>query len=99
MAVLNFQQSLLNAGAEVNDALTALQTARRKLDIDKGQVETLLEAVRKTELLMRHTSANYLEVLTARQNLLDAEQAVAKDRFDEIHSIITLYHALGGGVR
>ena len=97
VAVLNFQQSLLNAGAEVNDVLTALQTARRKLDIDNAQVVTLQEAVRKTELLMRHSSANYLEVLTAQQTLLSAEQAVAQDRFDEIQSIITLYHALGGG--
>ena len=97
VAVLNFQQSLLNAGAEVNDALTALQTARRKLDIDNSQIVTLQEAVRKTELLMRHSSANYLEVLTAQQTLLSAEQAVAQDRFDEIQSIITLYHALGGG--
>ena len=97
VAVLNFQQSLLNAGAEVNDALTALQTARRKLDIDNTQVATLQEAVRKTELLMRHSSANYLEVLTAQQTLLTAKQAVAQDRFDEIQSIITLYHALGGG--
>lgn len=97
VAVLNFQQSLLNAGAEVNDALTALQTARKKLGIDNSQVATLQEAVRKTELLMRHSSANYLEVLTAQQTLLTAEQAVAQDRFDEIQSIITLYHALGGG--
>lgn len=97
VALLNFQQSLLNAGAEVNDALTALQTARRKLDIDNTQVETLREAVRKTELLMRYSSANYLEVLTAQQTLLSAEQAVAQDRFNEIQSIITLYHALGGG--
>lgn len=97
VAVLNFQQSLLNAGAEVNDALTALQTARRKLDIDNSQVVTLQEAVRKTELLMRHSSANYLEILTAQQTLLSAEQAVAQDRFDEIQSIIILYHALGGG--
>ena len=97
VAVLNFQQSLLNVGAEVNDALTALQTARRKLDIDNTQVATLQEAVRKTELLMRHSSANYLEVLTAQQTLLTAKQAVAQDRFDEIQSIITLYHALGGG--
>ena len=99
VALLNFQQSLLNAGAEVNDALTALQTARRKLDIDNAQVATLQEAVRKTELLMRHSSANYLEVLTAQQTLLTAEQAVAQDRFDEIQSIITLYHALGGGIK
>ena len=97
VALLNFQQSLLNVGAEVNDALTALQTARRKLDIDNAQVATLQEAVRKTELLMRHSSVNYLEVLTAQQALLTAEQAVAQDHFDEIQSIITLYHALGGG--
>lgn len=97
MAVLNFQQTLLNAGTEVNDALTALQTARRKLNIDNNQVVILQEAVRKTELLMRHSSANCLEVLTAQQSLLTAEQAVAQDRLDEIQSIITLYHALEGG--
>ena len=97
VALLNFQQSLLNAGAEVNDAITALQTARRKLDIDNKQVNALQEAVRKTELLMRHSSVNYLEVLTAQQSLLNAEQSVAQDRFDEIQSVISLYHALGGG--
>lgn len=97
VAVLNFQQTLLNAGAEVNDALTALKTARRKLNTDNAQVVTLQETVRKTELLMRHSSANYLEVLTAQQALLTAEQTVAQDRLDEIQSIITLYHALGGG--
>lgn len=97
VALLNFQQSLLNAGTEVNDALTALQTARGKLDIDNKQVNALQEAVRKTELLMRHSSVNYLEVLTSQQSLLNAEQSVAQDRFDEIQSVISLYHALGGG--
>ena len=48
---------------------------------------------------MRHSSMHYLEVLTAQQTLLDAEQAVAQDKFDEIQSIISLYHALGGGVQ
>ncbi len=98
-ASLAFGQSLLNAGAEVNNALTALQTSRRKLQIDGEQAELLQEAVRKTELLMRHSSVNYLEVLTAQQTLLAAQQAVAQDRFDEIDSIISLYHALGGGVK
>lgn len=97
VAIINFQQSLLNAGTEVNDALISLQTARRKLDIDARQTTTLQEAVRKTKLLMRHSSVNYLEVLTAQQALLSAEKAVAQDRFDEIQSIIKLYHALGGG--
>lgn len=98
-ALLTFRQALLAAGAEVNNALAALQTSRGKLLIDGEQVSLLQEAVRKTELLMRHSSMNYLEVLTAQQTLLDAEQAVAQDKFDEIQSIISLYHALGGGVQ
>ena len=97
--MLTFRQALLAAGAEVNNALAALQTSRGKLLIDGEQVSLLQEAVRKTELLMRHSSMNYLEVLTAQQTLLDAEQAVAQDKFDEIQSIISLYHALGGGVQ
>lgn len=96
-AKLEFQQSLLNAGTEVNNTMKALQTARKKLMSDAAQVEILKEAVRKTELLMRHSSTTYLEVLTAQQSLLEARQAWTESKFDEIQSIITLYHALGGG--
>ena len=44
-AKLLFQQSLLNAGKEVNDALTAWQTAKSQYEINTRQVETLLEAL------------------------------------------------------
>lgn len=97
-ATLLFQQSLLDAGKEVNDALMAWQTARERIVIGKEQIATLQEAVRKTELLMRHSSTNYLEVLTAQQLLLAAELTDAQDRFDEIQGVINLYHALGGGI-
>lgn len=98
-AALRFRQSLLDAGKEVNNALSQWQAARQRIGIGTRQVATLQEAVRKTELLMRHSSTNYLEVLTAQQSLLDAEQAQAQDRFDEIQGVINLYHALGGGSR
>lgn len=97
IAALAFQQKLLEAGNEVNNALVSLQTAREKWEMDSQSVLSLQEAVRKTELLMRHSSVNYLEVLTAQQSLLEARQAVAQDKFDEIQGIISLYHALGGG--
>lgn len=99
-AKLRFQQSLLDAGKEVNDALTAWQTAKSQIDINTRQVETLKDAVRKTELLMRHSpGVTYLEVLTAQQSLLDAEMSELQSRFDRIQAIINLYHALGGGAR
>ena len=66
-ALLTFRQTLLNAGTEVNDALLQWQVARRRLDLDRQQIISLQSAVRSSELLMRHSSQNYLEVLTARQ--------------------------------
>jgi outer membrane protein TolC len=47
--------------------------------------------------MMKHGLKNYLEVLTAQQTLLQAELAVASDKFEQIQGVINLYHALGGG--
>nr|WP_288180195.1 efflux transporter outer membrane subunit [Bacteroides sp. CAG:633] len=96
-ALLTFRQSLLDAGAEVNDALVQWQTARQRIWLDEQQVAALRSALRSSELLMQHSSQNYLEVLTARQSLLQAELDTTTDRFDEIQGVINLYHALGGG--
>lgn len=96
-ALLIFRQSLLDAGTEVNSALLQWQTARQRLKLDEQQIASLESAVRSSELLMLHSSQNYLEVLTARQTLLDAELSAVADRFDEIQGVINLYHALGGG--
>lgn len=96
-ALLTFRQSLLDAGAEVNDALVQWQTARGRIVLDRRQVESLASALRSAELLMQYSSQNYLEVITARQSLLQAELDVVSDRFDEIQGVINLYHALGGG--
>lgn len=96
-AAYNFRQSLLNAGVEVNNALNMWQTARRRVEIDKKQILTLQAAVWNTQLLMKHGNTNYLEVLTAQKNLLQAELSETTDRLDEIRGVINLYHALGGG--
>ena len=97
-AVLQFRQSLLDAGNEVNNALAQWQTARERIRLDNGQVEQLTITLGDTELLMENSAdTNYLQVLTARQSLLSAQLAVASDRYDEIQGVIELYHALGGG--
>lgn len=94
---LAFQQALLNAGAEVNNALTQCQSARAKSDLRIGQIEALERAVESTELLMQHGTTTYLEVLTAQQSLLSAQLSQISDQFDEIQGVVNLYQALGGG--
>lgn len=97
IALAQFNQSLINAGNEVNNALSQLSAARERSVIVKDQTALLSDAVTKTELLMRHSPTNYLEVLTAQQALLSAQQTEVQCRYDEIAGIISLYHAIGGG--
>ena len=97
-ALLNFKQTLLDAGTEANNALVSWQTARKRLDSDKLQIMYLKGAVFNTQLLMKNGQATYIEVLSAQKNLLQAELTETNDKFLEIQSVITLYHALGGGL-
>ena len=96
-ARLAFQQTLLNAGSEVNDALMQYQTAHQKAEYYVKQIDALSIAAESTRLLMEHGSTNYLEVLTAQQSLLTAQLTQVANRFSEIQSLISLYLALGGG--
>ena len=94
---LSFQQALLNAGSEVNDALVACQTSKAKTLLFEKQIQSLEKALESTSLLMEHGTTTYLEVLTARQSLLSAQLSQTANRFTEIQSVINLYQALGGG--
>jgi NodT family efflux transporter outer membrane factor (OMF) lipoprotein len=96
-AAYTFRQSLLDAGVEVNNALTLWQTAQKRVELGKKQILNLQAAIWNTQLLMKHGNADYLEVLTAQKNLLQAELTEAADRYDEIISAVNLYQALGGG--
>ncbi len=49
-SLLDFQQTLLNAGAEVNNALVQCQTSREKSALRADQIESMQRAVESTEL-------------------------------------------------
>ena len=96
-AKLAFTQTLLNAGKEVNDALTAYQTSEKKEEMLAQQVKSLEKALKSTTLLMDHGTNTYLEVLTARQTLLSAQLSETANKLAKTQNIISLYQALGGG--
>ena len=99
IAVINFQQSLFAAGVEVNDALRKCQLARTNKSQYEMQIELLTKTIKSTELLMKHGSTTYLEVLTAQQALHQAQLAEVGNWLDEAQGVVTLYRALGGGVQ
>lgn len=97
IAAAEFRQSILKAGAEVNNALAKCRSVEEKRASRDAQIEALKSAENSTLLLMRHAESTYLEVLTAQQSLLSARLQQISDYFDSIQGTITLYRALGGG--
>lgn len=99
IALLEYKQTLLEAGQEVNDALYAVSSVRRTLDSHRKQCQELERSIVTAEALYRTGNATYLELLSARQALLSARLNVVTDGFTYCQSVISLYNALGGGSR
>ena len=96
-ALINFEQSLLNAGSEVSNALTQYQTAQDKIIQREKQILSLEKSVDYTRELLTLGTSTYLEVLTAQQSLLSAQLSGISDEFQRMQAVVNLYHALGGG--
>ena len=95
---LDFRNTLLSAGQEVSDALSAYQTAIAKAEKRQLEVEQLEQALEKTLFLFSHgNTTSYLETLTAQQSLLSAQLSLISDKYDKLQAGISLYQALGGG--
>lgn len=97
-ALYAFQQTLLQSGQEVSNALFAYQTASSKELTRAKQVLALEKAVDFTQELLRYSSAtNYTDVLTSQQSLLAAQLNGVGDRLQKLQAIVNLYRSLGGG--
>lgn len=98
-AMLAFEQSLLNAGAEVSNALSQYETANQKLEQRILQINSLEKSVEYTQELLTLGTSTYLEVLTAQQSLLSAQLSGIADQYQSMQAVVNLYHALGGGTK
>lgn len=96
-ALLTFQNTLLTAGQEVSDAISLYQTAADKVSVRSLQLNALQKSVEYSKELLRYGSANYIEVIQARQSLLGAELGRVNDRLQQLQAIVDLYRSLGGG--
>lgn len=94
----NFKYALLNAAAEIDNALVSLANNTTKAEMLAKQEESLQKAVDYTNLLMAHDqNTTYLEVLTAQSSLLQAQMGRLSTELNRQTDLITLYQALGGG--
>jgi len=95
--VLAFRQSVLNAMGEVSDALVSNESLKVQEQKASEQSVTLKEGIKSAQMLYKGGMANYLEVITAQGNSLQAELNLASVKRQRLSSIVNLYRALGGG--
>lgn len=97
-AMNNFEYTVLNASAEVSDALVAINKNAERRGYLLKQIEQLEKSVEYTsELLSLDQRTTYLEVLTAQSGLLNAQLASLQCWHDKVTALISLYQAVGGG--
>ncbi|MDY6248947.1 MAG: TolC family protein [Prevotella sp.] len=95
-----WQNTILQAGNEVSNALVQYNSAAEKAEFDAKRVEVLRKNVEDTRtMLAASPNTSYLEVITAQSNLLNAEISKVTDDFNKMQAVVNLYQALGGGAR
>ncbi len=95
--LLNYEQTVLVAFKEVEDALIAISTYKHELEARQRQVVAAANALMLSKARYDKGVTSYLEVLESNRQLFDAELIVAQTLDEYLFSYVRLYKALGGG--
>jgi multidrug efflux system outer membrane protein len=96
-AKLQYQQSALNAFADVANALVEREKLAAVRDNEERAVGAYQEAVKLSTQRYSSGRASYYEVIQAQLLLYPAQNALAQTKRDQFLAIVQLYKALGGG--
>jgi multidrug efflux system outer membrane protein len=92
-----YEQAILVAFKEVEDALVAVRTVNEQRKSQQDQVAALRSALNVADLRYQGGITSYVDVLLAKRNLFDAEFALTSTHRLHLVSVVQLYKALGGG--
>ncbi|MFV1986229.1 MAG: efflux transporter outer membrane subunit [Gemmatimonadota bacterium] len=95
--VLAYEQTILNAFREVEDALVAVETYGREYEIRVRAAEAAGDALEMSRVRYEGGWTSYLEVLDIERSLFSAQLSVAETLQLRLSAVVDLYRALGGG--
>ncbi|MDR1646790.1 MAG: TolC family protein [Zoogloeaceae bacterium] len=95
--LITYEQTLLTALAEVENALSSYATGQQRLAEREIAAISAQNAERMARQLYQTGLADFQRVLDAQRSRLVAEESLAVGRGDLVVAVIQLYKALGGG--
>ncbi|MGE8431563.1 efflux transporter outer membrane subunit [Chryseobacterium joostei] len=96
-AYLNFRKTVLTAGKEVSDAIWVFSVQDSFIELKQKELNAYKKSVDYSQELVNYGMANYLEVLNASVNSLNAELNISNAQYNKMKAAVELYQALGGG--
>jgi len=96
-AVSFYQQTIINAFRETNDALVGSQKKIEEVARQAQRVVSLRKFARLSALKFDKGIASYLDVLVAENELFAAELASVRLLADRYTQLVNVYQAMGGG--
>lgn len=95
--VASYRDTVLNAFREVQDSITGLTVLDQARQSQLDAVNSARKALDISENRYKGGLVNYLDVVTAQQNLLSSEQQLAIINGQRLVTSVLLVKALGGG--
>jgi multidrug efflux system outer membrane protein len=92
-----YEQTILNALREVEDALVAVDTYQGELAARLRQLEASRKAAELTWVRYDGGMTSFLEVLDLQRSLFSSELSASETRQLQLSAVVQLYQALGGG--
>jgi multidrug efflux system outer membrane protein len=96
-ALFFYQQTILNAFRETNNALVGSRNKQEEAALQANRVASLRESARLSRLRFDNGLASYVEVLVADNELFAAELASVSTLADRYTQLVGVYQAMGGG--
>ncbi|TAG11434.1 MAG: TolC family protein [Sphingobacteriia bacterium] len=96
-ALYNYQETVLTAFTEVYTQMKSIALLDEIIDLKKQEVAVLSSAIKFSDLLFQNNRINYLEVLVAQSNLLQAKLDLLQNCKQQQQVNINLYKSVGGG--
>ncbi len=97
VAYYQYQQTVLNAFADVDNALASYRTLDEEHYQRKLQVDVASKALVLSQARYNNGYTSYLEVIIMQTNLFDAQLLESITQQQKLTAIVSLYKALGGG--
>jgi outer membrane protein, multidrug efflux system len=98
-AVAQYEKAIQTAFREVADALVARGTLDEQLEAQQALVTASAATYRLSDMRYRGGVDSYLSALVAQVQLYSAQQQLQTVRLLRLQNLVTLYKALGGGLR